>query len=65
MVSWNTTNACNLFYDHCYCGYKQLCGGCRARAAYYSEGDYTAEEPLSLYQGREGGWHGFRRSYAA
>jgi putative heme d1 biosynthesis radical SAM protein NirJ2 len=27
------------------CGFDSLCGGCRARAYYYSEGDYLAEEP--------------------
>lgn len=37
------------------CGYKKICGGCRARAAYYNEGDYMAEEPWCLYHGRKGG----------
>lgn len=36
------------------CGFKKLCGGCRARAAFYNEGDYMAEEPWCLYQGRKG-----------
>ncbi len=27
------------------CGFDQICGGCRARAYYYSDGDYMAEEP--------------------
>lgn len=36
------------------CGYKKICGGCRARAAFYNEGDYMAEEPWCLYQGRKG-----------
>ncbi|MCE5284628.1 MAG: putative heme d1 biosynthesis radical SAM protein NirJ2, partial [Pelosinus sp.] len=36
------------------CEYKNLCGGCRARAAYYHEGDYMAEEPWCLYHGRKG-----------
>ncbi|PKM80978.1 MAG: putative heme d1 biosynthesis radical SAM protein NirJ2 [Firmicutes bacterium HGW-Firmicutes-14] len=36
------------------CGYKKICGGCRARAAYYNDGDYMAEEPWCLYQGRKG-----------
>ena len=27
------------------CGYDDICGGCRARAYYYSDGDYLAEEP--------------------
>ncbi|HHY25558.1 MAG TPA: SPASM domain-containing protein, partial [Desulfitobacterium dehalogenans] len=37
------------------CGYKTICGGCRARAAYYEEGDFMAEEPWCLYHGRKGG----------
>jgi putative heme d1 biosynthesis radical SAM protein NirJ2 len=37
------------------CQYKKVCGGCRARAAYYANGDYMAEEPWCLYQGRKGG----------
>ncbi|MHB8172325.1 MAG: putative heme d1 biosynthesis radical SAM protein NirJ2 [Thermincolia bacterium] len=36
------------------CKYKKACGGCRARAAYYSDGDYMAEEPWCLYHGRKG-----------
>ena len=36
------------------CQYKRACGGCRARAAYYHEGDYMAEEPWCLYHGRKG-----------
>ncbi|TWH48271.1 putative heme d1 biosynthesis radical SAM protein NirJ2 [Sporomusa sp. KB1] len=27
------------------CGFDNLCGGCRARAYFYSDGDYLAEEP--------------------
>ena len=27
------------------CKYKFSCGGCRARAAYYNDGNYMAEEP--------------------
>lgn len=27
------------------CGFGDICGGCRARAYYYSNGDYLAEEP--------------------
>ena len=27
------------------CGYDSICGGCRARAYYYADGDYMAEEP--------------------
>lgn len=30
------------------CGYRYLCGGCRARA-YYLNGDYTAEEPDCIH----------------
>jgi putative heme d1 biosynthesis radical SAM protein NirJ2 len=37
------------------CEYKKVCGGCRARAAYYNQGDYMAEEPWCLYHGRTGG----------
>jgi len=36
------------------CGFKEICGGCRARAYYYHEGDYMAEEPWCLYHGRRG-----------
>jgi putative heme d1 biosynthesis radical SAM protein NirJ2 len=35
------------------CQYGSICGGCRARAQYY-HGDYMAEEPWCLYQGRKG-----------
>ena len=31
------------------CGFEGVCGGCRARAYYYSEGDYLAEEPWCDY----------------
>jgi heme b synthase len=31
------------------CGYKRVCGGCRARA-FEAEGDYMAAEPLCSYQ---------------
>lgn len=31
------------------CGYDTICGGCRARAYYYSDGDYLAEEPWCGY----------------
>lgn len=27
------------------CGFADICGGCRARAYYYSDGDYLSEEP--------------------
>jgi radical SAM protein with 4Fe4S-binding SPASM domain len=30
------------------CGYRHVCGGCRARA-YSSEGDFLAEEPACAY----------------
>lgn len=33
------------------CIYKQMCGGCRARAAYYHAGDYMGEETLCAYNG--------------
>ncbi len=33
-----------------FCAYKKICGGCRARAAYYAEGDYMGEEPWCLYR---------------
>jgi len=32
------------------CDCKDICGGCRARAYYYSDGDYMAEEPWCLYR---------------
>ena len=32
------------------CKYKNACGGCRARAAYYAKGDYMAQEPWCLYR---------------
>lgn len=31
------------------CGFSDVCGGCRARAYYYSDGDYLAEEPWCGY----------------
>ena len=36
------------------CEFKRVCGGCRARAACYNDGDYMAEEPWCLYHGRKG-----------
>ena len=36
------------------CVYKRACGGCRARAAVYHQGDYMAEEPWCLFHGRKG-----------
>lgn len=32
------------------CGYKKICGGCRARAYYYTDGDYMAQDPWCLYR---------------
>ena len=34
------------------CGFKKKCGGCRARAAYYHNGDYMAEDPLCIMNKR-------------
>ncbi|UNC92947.1 putative heme d1 biosynthesis radical SAM protein NirJ2 [Candidatus Contubernalis alkaliaceticus] len=31
------------------CRYEEMCGGCRARAYYYSDGDYMAEDPWCVY----------------
>ena len=36
------------------CNFKKVCGGCRARAAYYHKGDYMSEEPWCIYHGRKG-----------
>ncbi len=39
-----------------YCGqcrYKLSCGGCRARAAFYNDGDYMEAEPWCQYRGGE------------
>lgn len=33
------------------CTYKHVCGGCRARAAFYNEGDYMGEETLCIFDG--------------
>ncbi len=32
------------------CDYKEKCGGCRARAYYYRDGDYMAQDDWCLYQ---------------
>ena len=32
------------------CKYNRACGGCRARAAFYHDGDYMEEEPWCLYR---------------
>jgi radical SAM protein with 4Fe4S-binding SPASM domain len=32
------------------CDYKDVCGGCRARAAYYHKGDYMASEPWCTHK---------------
>lgn len=37
-----------------HCRYKKVCGGCRARAYFYHDGNYMAEEPWCLYHGRRG-----------
>jgi putative heme d1 biosynthesis radical SAM protein NirJ2 len=34
------------------CGFDTICGGCRARAYYYSDGDYLAEEPWCAFAGK-------------
>ena len=34
------------------CGFKKKCGGCRARAAYYHNGDYMAEDPFCIMNKR-------------
>ncbi|MCL1976046.1 MAG: putative heme d1 biosynthesis radical SAM protein NirJ2 [Firmicutes bacterium] len=31
------------------CDYKEMCGGCRARAGYYNNGDYMAEDRYCAY----------------
>ena len=31
------------------CSYRDICGGCRARAAYYHNGDYMAEDTYCAY----------------
>ena len=36
------------------CEYKKKCGGCRARAGFYNDGDFMAEEPWCLFHGRTG-----------
>ena len=57
---WNTNHVLNELRTLDYkggcgsCSYKVICGGCRARAAYYYAGDYMAEEPWCLYHGRKG-----------
>jgi putative heme d1 biosynthesis radical SAM protein NirJ2 len=35
------------------CDCADICGGCRARAYFYSDGDYMAEEPWCLYRPAE------------
>ncbi len=35
------------------CDCADICGGCRARAYYYNDGDYMAEEPWCLYRPAE------------
>ncbi|MEW9124589.1 MAG: putative heme d1 biosynthesis radical SAM protein NirJ2 [Thermotaleaceae bacterium] len=36
------------------CIHKKICGGCRARAAFYHDKDYMAEEPWCLYREQGG-----------
>ena len=36
------------------CEFKKKCGGCRARAAFYHDGDFMSEEPWCIYHGRRG-----------
>ncbi|WP_350342938.1 putative heme d1 biosynthesis radical SAM protein NirJ2 [Proteinivorax tanatarense] len=36
------------------CSFKRICGGCRARSAYYNNGDFMSEEPWCLSQRRKG-----------
>ncbi len=40
------------------CKYKQVCGGCRARAFYYADEDYMAEDPWCLYRRGVNAVHG-------
>lgn len=35
------------------CEYKKSCGGCRARAAFYNDGDYMASDEVCLYSANE------------
>lgn len=35
------------------CDYADICGGCRARAYYYHDGDYMAQDDWCLYRPRE------------
>lgn len=37
------------------CNYKNACGGCRARVAFYNNGDYMAGETQCLYDNNEAG----------
>lgn len=52
---WNTSEVFQFLRSQEYqgscgvCQYKQICGGCRARAYFY-HGDYLAEEPWCLYR---------------
>ncbi|MFW2330814.1 MAG: radical SAM protein [Nitrospinota bacterium] len=32
------------------CDYKEVCEGCRARAYFYTDGDYLSEEPYCIYE---------------
>ena len=59
-VIWKTNDVLNKLRTLNYsggcgtCNFKRACGGCRARAAYYHEGDYMSEEPWCIYHGRKG-----------
>lgn len=35
------------------CEYKKSCGGCRARAAFYNDGDYMSSDEVCLYSANE------------
>ncbi len=50
---FNTLRNFDTLEDKCgICEYKQVCGGCRARA-YEATGNYLAQEPLCSYQPRK------------
>lgn len=58
---WKTSNLFLQLRTKCYggychdCSYGNDCGGCRARAAYYHNGDYMAEDSYCAYRKRENG----------
>jgi len=60
IISWNTTNACNMYCDHCYRD-----AGCKAEdelntaeaktlLEQIAKAGLHAEEPWCLYHGRKG-----------